>query len=426
MNVRKPNDSSKTVLLYLIFIVTVIGFSRIEIASTFLVIGLSLIMLFKETKSMDQFHGTTSFILLASSVLLAMSMLSYSTTNGIKTSLVFIIALLAFISTSRLNWNKYSVDKHLKFINLLALLSIIIGYLFYFNPSILNQIGNVILNSEHLESTQFWNSNIRMTSTFVHPSIFGSFIYIAGLISLYMLFAQKRKLFPLISLMVIISAIFLTNTRTVILAFAIGALVFVFYHLSFKKLILIFAASGFVGLVYSLLSNNLSNYFILADRINTTDSIDSRQLLYNDALSMFYDKPLFGHGLGSFLHRPSEYVSTWEVTNAHNLFLQLLAEIGLIGTAIVFTAIIFLIVIDINLIKKLKKKSNTLFSVQVLAFSITIAVLADSMVQNPLYSWRIVVLVGFIRGISYFIYKQSKEPSKSESFLGNNINSGYV
>ena len=73
--------------------------------------------------------------------------------------------------------------------------------------------------------------------------------------------------------------------------------------------------------------------FAVIDRFSTDNLLTDRQYLWHEALVMFNDNPLFGSGFGAYPHKLSVTIDTVEVTylNAHNIYLQLLAETGIIG-----------------------------------------------------------------------------------------------
>jgi O-antigen ligase len=96
----------------------------------------------------------------------------------------------------------------------------------------------------------------------------------------------------------------------------------------------------------------LATGFRLSEKFNNLANVTSRVPLWMAAWSMFRDAPLFGHGPGSFSLLYETYISSltlpsWAVFDArhmpwpHNLYLELLAERGLIGL-LSFLAVLFL------------------------------------------------------------------------------------
>jgi tetratricopeptide (TPR) repeat protein len=77
-----------------------------------------------------------------------------------------------------------------------------------------------------------------------------------------------------------------------------------------------------------------------------TSGVGDRFLFWEGTLDLWHDNKLIGHGNGSFATTyPSEQVSAdVSVQNPHNLFLQLMAELGIIG-ALLFAGFILLAVL---------------------------------------------------------------------------------
>ncbi|MGE5481779.1 MAG: O-antigen ligase family protein, partial [Bacteroidota bacterium] len=101
------------------------------------------------------------------------------------------------------------------------------------------------------------------------------------------------------------------------------------------------AASGLAAVTLALsivpaFSARFSSSFRLAENLN-------RLYIWRSTLNMIKDHPWFGVGAGVFMHVYPKYVLPGApepvVAYAHNLFLQVLAEFGLVGF-LVFVAIL--------------------------------------------------------------------------------------
>jgi O-antigen ligase len=71
-----------------------------------------------------------------------------------------------------------------------------------------------------------------------------------------------------------------------------------------------------------------------ADMLNNTDREASRSKIWSDAIPLIRDFPIMGCGLGAFescFHRYNVAAPNFRVDFAHNDYLQLLAELGLVG-----------------------------------------------------------------------------------------------
>ena len=117
-----------------------------------------------------------------------------------------------------------------------------------------------------------------------------------------------------------------------------------------------FSAEGFVN----FLSIGWETFWSVADSANNTSS--PRYQIWQTAVNMINDSPIFGSGLGSFSHNLSNegYVAHNVVSyeRAHNDLLELAVELGLIGISL-FGAVVFaLLTISIKIIKSTKGKTQ--------------------------------------------------------------------
>ena len=76
-------------------------------------------------------------------------------------------------------------------------------------------------------------------------------------------------------------------------------------------------------------------------RVLRTNS-GNRWVWWEEAMGGFYDRPLIGHGAGSFPLTHLVYRDNLQVRNAHSVPLELLSETGLIGAALALGALVLL------------------------------------------------------------------------------------
>lgn len=81
---------------------------------------------------------------------------------------------------------------------------------------------------------------------------------------------------------------------------------------------------------YPMLKERLSNFFIFADH----STID-RKVIWQTAWKMFMSRPWIGLGIGTFMFNFKKFIKDYPygVPYAHNCYLQMAAEIGIIGLA---------------------------------------------------------------------------------------------
>ena len=99
------------------------------------------------------------------------------------------------------------------------------------------------------------------------------------------------------------------------------------------------------------LSNTFERFSELQD-----SSLGGRDILFQQAFDMFAESPLFGHGWGSYKYRSNVSIigaiyGRDSSMLAHNCYLQLLAEVGLIGLILFILVFIFTLNLTIKLVK---------------------------------------------------------------------------
>jgi len=113
-------------------------------------------------------------------------------------------------------------------------------------------------------------------------------------------------------------------------------------------LLLLFSVSIITGLVHLLEGLGIQSYaldkmYMLITGVSITSVSSGRDLFYEAAINRFYDNPLWGAALNSV------YVDL-RSTYYHNIFLDLLANFGLIGFSMLFS-ILLIYIFDFSRIK---------------------------------------------------------------------------
>jgi O-antigen ligase len=204
-----------------------------------------------------------------------------------------------------------------------------------------------------------WNS-FRLTGLFGNEPIIGryiSFLSIFTFLLIYKNFQLNKKMMTLSIIFLVISevTIFLTGERAPL-----------FYISFFSILLLIFIPSfriyRIVGTIFTLIIITiiLSINPTAKERVidNTIKEISETKLSvlpytelherhYVSALKMFQNKPVFGVGTNLFRHvchkEEYQYKSNSCTSHPHNFYIQLLAELGIIGFSFLFIFYLFLL-----------------------------------------------------------------------------------
>lgn len=256
-----------------------------------------------------------------------------------------------------------------------------------------------------------------------HYSLNGTYLAegILALASMYIAAAKNKirsKHWLGVCFLFILFALFLTGKRGHIV-FTLLTFLFGYYaftndntrHRNFKLLILAsVAVIAFVILAHFVPSVALF-YDRFVETLNEGDVTLGRVGFYKIAIDSFLKHPLFGIGWGGFKYINTAYAGYYNgvYANAHNVYLQLLCEVGLIGFTFFVTLMISLPIATAKLIKREKLAGRNNSACRLLfAFMMEVFVIFYSFTGNPLYDLEILCLYVFAIAITIY-YQQHKE-----------------
>lgn len=157
---------------------------------------------------------------------------------------------------------------------------------------------------------------LRAYATFPHPNVLGGFL--AVLLPFIVQVSSKKKIFFWTTILFGSIALALTFSRSAWVVFLLGIGWMIFQ----KKRFLFFVLISCLLFLVSFLFSSLDESVVVRQRLNAS------------AIFMFQSFPLFGVGLGNFLVAlPDNLVSRsiYFLQPVHNIYLLLIAEIGVIG-----------------------------------------------------------------------------------------------
>jgi O-antigen ligase len=183
-------------------------------------------------------------------------------------------------------------------------------------------------------------------------------------VTFYMVSAEKNKMlkFILLGIMAIIFfALFSTVSRGGIVG--LGGMLLISTFKAKKKILAIISVCIMVFLFINVMPQNLRERFgktQVTAKYGTGDGdIDSTTRRYNLSLAawrMFRAHPIFGVGVGNYFYQNRDYVPV-SPGRAHNMYLEMMAELGIIGI-ILFLSVIFYTFRSLNRIIKTNSKLN--------------------------------------------------------------------
>ncbi|MCB9813666.1 MAG: O-antigen ligase family protein [Pseudomonadales bacterium] len=223
------------------------------------------------------------------------------------------------------------------------------GFYFFGEPNLNNYIGIA-------KSSLLGVEKILPYGTTPHPNVLG------GMLALYLLFIFKNsisiksknqpnliyRIFKIVVIFLSLSTVLLTQSISAIIALTLGLMLTLnqkFCKSTFKKIKNIFSFKYFLILCFSLLLSSIISINFLSNNYPDNPSLDRRSYLNNAAITMTKNNLVLGVGLNNFTGNVEKYSSNNEIVRfvqpAHNIFLLLIAESGIIGILIVVTSIYY-------------------------------------------------------------------------------------
>ena len=353
------------------------------------------------------------------------------TTENIGENLTYIIryAVLVFIVILM----KYDEEFfHIIFYCILAagLIHVIATLWFYFDTDF--YMANIYPNFNSSQRAHLYEQvqkNHHAVGLSNHYSQNGIYMAISLCASFALLFAKSRKniLWKVLLLLVVLFALILTGKRGVLI-FSVFAMLISYIickkgAFANKLITILFILSSMSLVIYALsfyiegIASAFARITAMFSENETLDVSNGRFKLYAIAWNFFKESPITGIGWREFSKEVVNFYNQDSVLrDAHNVFLQLLCETGIIGFSIFISLFISAIIQTVQLAAKSTKDMLKLSDKTkiVLIFSLCYQVffLAYCITGNPLYDLETVyvyiISVGFSSGI-YFSHREEIE-----------------
>lgn len=258
------------------------------------------------------------------------------------------------------------------------------------------------------------SKGMRPTAGFKTSNDLGAFLTFVAPLFFVAQFIQKRKVFKtisLISLLIVLWVVFITGIRGALVGLFISFLVFLYFILvknNFKfNLTKTLAASVIlIPLVLLFLG------YMLSTLESRSQSVLWRVEIWKKALNMILDKPFFGHGINSFMRVFQFYDESAKVnpTYAHNCFIQLAAETGLLGLLSFLIILGQVLITAIRRLIRMTSINEPLVVIYAGIFCGSIAFIIHSFFDTNLYSLQLSSYFWFMIGILFAIENMFNKP----------------
>jgi len=237
------------------------------------------------------------------------------------------------------------------------------------------------------------NNISALTGPFAHNNGLAAYLICALIIILYWVFSKNTKVIKSMAVTIFFSGIYIlsrTYSRGGWFIFIIAIILLAILLKELRFLGLSLLVTIILGLKFSFLK-----FLIFKD--------SGRFELWDISLRMIKEHPLLGNGIGTFMALFRSFSPLRSISYAHNCFLQLWAEAGLI-------AVVFFILFIVKTLNEglffYKKTKNSIFVILVCTIT---AYLCHSFFDTHLFSLQLAVLfwvlMGLLKGsiISYVV-----------------------
>lgn len=268
-------------------------------------------------------------------------------------------------------------------------------YLFYFLPDLYTSTILPIVDNVYYNSLVYCFRLGYQPGIAVHYSSNGMYLALFSgcAFSLYVTQRNHKMHYAFFTVIALVS-LFLTAKRAHVL-FGLAAMLVVYYMANadrkstrlFNTMAIVVAAL----VLFVIIGQYIPSISGVIDRfIESQESgnlLNNRSTLYLYAIALFYQNPLFGTGWGGYKYLRESLFGDYN--NAHNVFLQLLAETGVFGTLLFITLFIIMLVMVTRRFHYVSTHRHyfTFAQYRVCAFAVYMQVffLLYCMTGNPLY-----------------------------------------
>lgn len=356
--------------------------------------------------------------------------------NGSGTSYV-IYYLLALIILILLKYSEKWIEYFAKFMLITSCVYAFFTILFkLFKPLYYYFINKIYSGAILTQLNQQYNEN-HMAGIASHYSTNAIYLMLGiGIIVSYYFTdkfkSNKTSRKNIILLIMLLVAIVFTGKRGTVIFGGLSIIVVFLSELSirrfkkFIKFLMICLSVLFLGVFIIYIIPEIREAilgFLRLDKGKTLNDITSGRIdLYSRALEDFSASPIWGSGWGYYKHKYAyiySYVGTGFYMDVHNIYIQLLCEIGIVGFIMFVFPMIFTARNTFKLLKKnsiqLIKLSNKHERDLKLSLFLQVFFILYGFTGNPLYDYWVFII--YILGISIFltVYSSIQLANKSNN-----------
>lgn len=239
-----------------------------------------------------------------------------------------------------------------------------------------------------------------------HYSHNGMYIAVGCLaVSSIFIMKRKKKWYDLLIMISFYAALLLTQKRGPLISVGIGVVVTFFVakreSMSSKiKRIMAFVMSVLV--ITYILYIVFPELFGIIDRFSSDNVFSNRGYLWEFAIDMFKANPVMGKGWGTYSHSLNLNIDSVSVSNqhAHNIYIQLLAETGIVGLICFVIPMIYTLIKSIKMLQ-IMNEQNVDCSSMFMSVSLQIFFMVYGITGNPLYDKQMILV--YMLSVAFYL-----------------------
>lgn len=278
----------------------------------------------------------SSYFLLVMMVLLMLLAIIRSSWSIQSSALYVAVICLCIIALTRYPVNRI-VNISLYFMLLMYIVYAIATIISYLNPSIyINSFIKLFPDANERLIKNFYNQGgiAGLTSHFSTNGVFLA----SGLIISVARFVTNKKHINLFLIILFLFALLMCGKRAQLIFGIFSIFVLMYFkeqkNRSFSRWLKIIGFAVIFVFVGSILYTYFPNLFIFLNRFGADDVSSGRYSLWRIAITHFLGNPIFGIGWRDYMVIITRYGYTENTYDAHNIYIQILCETGIIGFSI--------------------------------------------------------------------------------------------
>ena len=305
-----------------------------------------------------------------------------------KIASVEIVCMIAMAVMLKIIYENSDIKLSKFFINFVEMAScihVIATIMQLINPGFIQNINTSILGSAGIKTNLELLKVGSYAGITAQTAVNAYYITIFICIKFSKILTEKRyKVINVMWLLVAIIALFLTGKRGMVICIIISSSILYLYKMrsNYKKIVKnIVIALIFIAFFYIIIIN-VPEAKVLIDKTSqlekNNDILNGRSYLWSETIKIFKCYPIMGIEIGSIKDILGDY--------SHNVYIQLLAETGIIGFLSYAIAITTSLLMSIKKLKNALKGKNKMV-MEILGFSILMQIIfiIYSITGNPLY-----------------------------------------